>query len=251
MKTYNNTLGTVLDSAGKRVGRHILVSIEDIDARDSVNVSCVHGVLGIGLHGRVVEVRLVGDNEAKTSLLVGLEGIHGVGVGLGSPESRDDAVVEHDQRTTVLGVFIGGNGHTLQEVHGAVGGDGGGRTHGSNEHDGLAAIHGCVEEERGFFKGVGAVGDHGAGHGWVVADLGLKGVGEVQQQGGGNVSAVDIAFLHGGNVGNVEDIGNAGEELVDSQCAGLVACCCGLVITGTGDGAAYRSVRSSSQVEVV
>lgn len=179
MATYNNTLSTILDSAGKGVGLHILVRIEDIDARNSVDASRVHDVLGIGLYSRVIEVRLVRDNEAKTSLLVSLEGIHGVGVGLGSPESRDDAVVEHDQRTTVLRVFVSGNGDALQEVHGAVCGDGGGGAHGSNEYDGLAAVDGGVEEECGFFEGVGAMGDHGTGHGWVVADLGLEGVGEV------------------------------------------------------------------------
>lgn len=238
MVTHNNTLSTVLDGAGKRIGLHILVRIQDVDTGNSVEVSCVHGVLGISLNGRVVEVRLVGDNEAQASLLISLEGIHGVGVGLGSPEGRHDTVVQHDQGTTVLGVFVRGNSHTLQKVHGTIGGDGGGGTHGSNEDNGLSAVDGSVDEECRFFEGVGAVGDHGAGHRRVVTDLGLQGVGEVQQQGGGNISAVDVSFLHGGNVGDVENVGNSGQKLVDAQCAGLIACCCSLVITCTGDGAA-------------
>lgn len=77
--------------------------------------------------------------------------------------------------------------------------------------------------------------EHCARHAGIIADRRLQGVGEIEEEGGRDIAAADVGSLHGGDVGDIEGLGDGVEELVDAQGAGLVACCGGFVGAGAGD----------------
>src|SRR3954462_10545870 len=120
---------------------HILISIENINTRNRVHTSNINSMLRIRLHSRIIEVRRIGNNSPQTTVLIRLERINGIGISLGSKERRDNPVIQHNKRTTILSILIRGNSHTLQEVHGSVRGYGGGRPHRAHEDNWLAAVY--------------------------------------------------------------------------------------------------------------
>lgn len=247
----HNTLSTVLNSRIQQVSLHILVRVEDVHARDFVDTGDIDLRLSPRLRRWVEEIRLVRDYHAQVAHLHGLEGVDSVCLGLGDEESGGDAVVEHDHCAAVLGVLVCGDGDGLQEVHGAVCGEGCGGTHGADEDNGFSAVNRGVDEEGGFLEGVCAVREHCAGHVGVIADRRLQGVCEVEEEGGGDIAAADVGGLHGGDVGDVEGLGDGVEEPVDAQGAGLVACCGGFVGAGTGDCSSCSSLVFCSPIGVV
>lgn len=181
-KTYYNTLSTLLNSSIKQITVHILIRIEDIHTRNLINPIHINLRLSPRLHRRIEEIRLVGDQNAQVTHLHRLERVHRISLRLGHEEGRVDPVVQDDHRAAVLRVLVRGDCHGLQEVHGSVCGECGGGTHGAYEDDGFAAVDGGVDEEGGFLEGVCAVGDDCAGHGGVVAEDGVQGVGEVEEE---------------------------------------------------------------------
>lgn len=231
----NNTLSAVLNSSIQQVRLHILVRVEDVNTGDLVDTGDIDLRLSPRLRRRVEEVRLVGDYHAQVTHLHGLECIDCVCLSLGDEEGGGDAVVENDHCAAVLGVLVYGDGHGLQEIHGAVCGERGGGTHGTHKHNGLSAVNRSVDEEGGFLEGVCAVRYDCAGHVGVIADRRLQGVCEVEEEGGGDITAADVGGLHGGDVGDIEGLGDGVEEFVDAQGARFVVCCGGFVGAGAGD----------------
>ena len=201
--TYDDAFRAVVDGVVERIVLHILVRVEDVDSGDGGDVAHVESGLTGGHDGRVKEVRLVGDDGAEVAHLDGLEGVHGVGVCLGDVVRGHNAVVHDDQRTTVARSGVRGDGHGLEEVERAVGGDGGCGPHGADDDDGLAAVDCSVEEEGRLLERVGAVRDDGAAQGGVVADDLVDGPGHVEQKGRRHVGAADIGDLDAGHVSNV------------------------------------------------
>lgn len=206
-QTYHNTLSTMLDSTIKHITLHILIRIQDIDPRHLVDPTNIRKMLRIRLHSRIKEIRLIRDQRPQIPHLIRLERIHGIRLRLGRKERRHNPIVHDHHRATAFCLFVRSDSHGLQEVHGAVGGEGGGRAHGAHEDDGLIAVDCCVEEEGGFLEGIGAVGYDGAGHRGVSADKVVDGVGDVEEEGRGDVAAADVGGLQGGDVGLGEDLG--------------------------------------------
>ncbi|VTR70144.1 hypothetical protein DESC_780332 [Desulfosarcina cetonica] len=90
----------------------------------------------------------------------GDKGFHGGGVVLGQGMGAVDAIVHHHQCASVGCLGVGGHGHGVVKVEGAVGADGGKGTHGPGEHYRPLAAYGQVEKIGRLLHGVGAVGDH-------------------------------------------------------------------------------------------
>lgn len=206
----------MFNSTIKHIILHILIRIKDIHPGHLINPTNIRKMLRIRLHSRIEEIRLIRDQRPQIPHLIRLERIHGICLRLGRKECRHNPIVHDHHRATALCVLVRGHSHGLQEVHGSVGGEGGGGPHGADEDDGLVAVDCCIEEEGGFLEGVGAVGYDGAGHGGVGADEVVDGVGGVEEEGGGDVAAADVGGLHGGDVGLGEDLGCCAEELRDA-----------------------------------
>jgi hypothetical protein len=73
-------------------------------------------------------------------------------------------IVQDHENALADGLLGRGNLHCIQKVERTVGGDGRRGAHGANEHHGLVALHGEVEEVCRLLKRVRAMGDHDARH---------------------------------------------------------------------------------------
>lgn len=180
---------------------HIQIGIQNVHTRNSADVPNIHDASPNGQNGRIKEERRIRNNLAQEPHLGRLERIQRIGISLGNIISRRDAVIHHHQRAPIASLGTSCDGDGLEEIIGAISGEGGGGPHGTDNDDRLVAVDGGVEEEGGFLERVGAVGDDRAGHGGVVADDVVDGLGETEEDGGGDVFAADVGDLDAGNVG--------------------------------------------------
>lgn len=79
----------------------------------------------------------------------------------------------------------------------------------------------------------------------------MQGVSKVEEERGGDVATADVGGLNGGDVGDVEGLGDGVEELVDAPGPGFVACCGGFVGAGAGDCSSYSSLVFCSPIRFV
>lgn len=198
-------------------------------AEEDVNLGQLRGLGDVevgaaeGQDGWVVEDGLDIEEETEVALLDGLEGVEGVGVSLCGVVGAADAVVEDDHGAAARGGGAAGEGDGLEEVDGAVGADGRGGSHCAHHDDGLLALDGGVEEEGRLLHCVGTVGDDGALAVGVIESL-LHEAGEIEEDAGGDAARVYVGDLHALDVGDIPQLWDGGDEDVDTEGTGLVAC---------------------------
>jgi hypothetical protein len=148
-----------------------------------------------------------------------------------------DLVVHGDEHALAGGVLAAGHGHGVVEVEHAVGRHGGARAHGAHHHHRLAGLEHQVQEEGGLFQGVGAVGDDDAVH-VSLAGQGGDALAQGDQVFVGEALGGDLEDLVAAHVGQVLELGHAGDELVHRHLGGLVGGAVGHAGARAGNGAA-------------
>lgn len=212
----NQPLGAGNDGGARQGSVHVFMRVEDVDFREGGKVADIEVRLTNGFGGGVVEVGDLVDEEAELAGFGAVESVEGVGVVLGGVESAADAVGQGDHGAAVTGVGGSGEGDGLVEVERTVGAEGGGGAHGSDYDDGFGGVDDHVEEEGGFFQGVGSVCDYDSGDFWF-GEFGVDCGADVEQDGAVDIFAGDVGDLNAIDIRHIQDFWDSIDELLDTE----------------------------------
>lgn len=201
---------------------------ENVDVGEGGEVQgCeVEAWLGCWGRGLVVEVGQLVEEEAEVAFLLGEESVETVCVVLDCVVGGCDAVVECDHGAAVAGGVGDGQLHCLVQVQGAIGGDGGGGTHSTNDNDGLGRGDCEVEEEGGFLEGISTVCDNST-IGGVLGQIRGDSPVELEEDGAVDVARVNVGDLVTKHVGDVEKLWNCINQSGDCNSSCGVSRCLG------------------------
>lgn len=210
----------------KHITLHIQIGIQNIHSGNNRDITNVDGGPPRRKNRRIEKERGIRNDLSQIPHFHGLESIHGIGIGLGNIVRRHDAIIEDNESPSIAGLGIGSNSHGLEEIIGPVGRDGGGRSHGTDNNNGLGAVDSGIHEEGGFLHRIGAMCDDSTSHGRIIADDLVDEFRELQVDGRGHVLAIEVCDLDACNVCLGCDLGHGVDQGLDSDGTGFVACCC-------------------------
>ena len=90
------------------------------------------------------------------------EGVKGKGISLCHISGSIDGIIHHDQHPFSPGGWMGCQTDGIEQVHGPVCADSGGRTHGPCKHQGNGGLHCQLEKPGRLLHGIGAMNHHKA-----------------------------------------------------------------------------------------
>ena len=218
------------------VGRvvHVAAGVGDLDQRQGVDLVDVEfGVRRVALVELAEPVVLAFDDHAQRAPRA-LERFRPHVDHLAHVAAAVDGVVHHHQRAPAARILAAGDGDRVVQVEHAVGRHGRARTHRGDDDDRFFALDHQVQEVGGFLGRVGAVGDHDA-----VDVVLLEQRGDALAEGDQVVVAEalrsDLEDLVAAHVGDVGQLRQAGDQLVDGHFGGLIGSAVGGVRAGPGD----------------
>lgn len=150
---------------------------------------------------------------------------------------RLDLIIHGHQHAFAAGVFAAGDGDGVVQVQHAVSRHCGAWAHGADDDDWLVGFFHQIQEVRGFFQGVGAVGDHDPVDVFAVGQFGDAAT-QLQQVVVGDAFRGDLHDLFATNVGQLAELRNPGDQLLDADFRCLVGRAVSSAGAGTGNGAA-------------
>ena len=240
-----------LGAGGNRgLGHHAViigVRVDDVNAGELLDLGDIElARLGVTLGASTEESGLVRIHHAQCAEDRCMERVDVRRVHLGHVAGTVDLVIENDEHA-LAGSFLGsGNLDGVQEVERAVSGNGRCGTHGANEHHGLVALDGEVQEIGRLFERVRAVRDHDAVH-IAAGEQFIDALGELELNVARHVCRVDVADLFAGNVGVLLHGGHCIDQRLDADRAGLVASHLSVRSCRTGNRAARGENRDIGQ----
>ena len=232
------------DRFGARLGQclvgsvaHVAIAVGNFNVRqafDGLDVELrIHGVT-LGRQAEPVGFTL--DDHAQRAPWAlerfGLDVDH-----LADVAARLDLVVHCHQHAFAPCILAARDRNGVVQVEHAVRRHRGAWAHGTDHHDRLVGFFHQVQEVGGFFKGVGAVGDHDAVD---VLAVGQFGDTATQLQ---KVFVIDafrrnLHHLFAANIGDLAKLRNAGDQLFDADLGRLVGGTVGSTGAGASDGTA-------------
>lgn len=150
----------VPDKGFKGFGFDVGITVDDAYFREPVQtVDIEDGTGRMQFVGSLVVVNFAVEYITERAGIGSLEGLHVDRIHFGGGVGSEDTAV-HDDEYAFSGRFGSSGGYYgIVEIEGAVGAEGGGRTHGSGKHDRFVAFEYQVEEKCRFFHSVRTVCD--------------------------------------------------------------------------------------------